>query len=148
MNLTLDAILSDGLDAAGELEPHAMLALAMKLQGAASILFARAVAALASTAASATTERAPKPDNRLISIKDAALRINKHRSWLDRHGRRLGIMICDPTTGRALGCSEAAIRRFVEGGATNAPPPPRAHASFVSVDELRAQERESRARRQ
>jgi hypothetical protein len=114
MNLTLDAILSDGIDDAA-LDPHAMIALATKLQGAATILFARGIAGLSSTAAAATAPPAPKPDNRLISIKDAAIRINKHRSWLDRHGRRLGIIICDPATGRALGASEHAIARFLKG---------------------------------
>jgi hypothetical protein len=95
-----------------ELDPRAAFALATKFQSAASICFQRAFLGLSSSAASATTERAPVP-NRLISIKDAAVRINKHRSWLDRHGRRLGIVICDPATGRALGASEHAIARFL-----------------------------------
>jgi hypothetical protein len=72
-----------------------MLALGVRLQGASAILIARGIAALTSTAA-ATAERAPKPESdRLIAIRDAAARLNKHRSWLDRHGRRLGIIICD-----------------------------------------------------
>ena len=96
-----------------EIDPLAAYALATKFQSAASICFQRAFLGLSSSAASATTERAPKPDNRLISIKDAALRLNKHRSWLDRHGRRFGIVVCDPTTGRALGASEHAIARFL-----------------------------------
>jgi hypothetical protein len=98
-----------------EVDPRAAFALATKFQSAASICFQRAFLGLSSSAASATTERAPKPDNRLISIKDAALRINKHRSWLDRHGRRLGIVICYPTNGRALGASERAVERFLAG---------------------------------
>jgi hypothetical protein len=113
MDLNLNEILHnpDGLDDAA-LEPHAMIALGLKLQGASAILIARGIAALTSTAT--TAPPAPKPDNRLISIKDAALRLNKHRSWLDRHGRRIGIVICDPTTGRALGVSEHAIARFLD----------------------------------
>lgn len=137
MNLTLDAILSDGLDDA-TLNPHAMIALAMKLQGAASILIARGIAALASTATTAPPEPKPESDH-LIAIKDAAARLSKHRSWLDRHGRRLGIIVCDPITGRALGCSERGIRRFIDRGTTDASPP-RTHAPFIGVDELRAQE--------
>ncbi len=98
-----------------EVDPRAAYALATKFQSAASACFQRAFLGLSSMA-SATTDRAnaPKPESdKLIAIKDAAARLNKHRSWMDRHGRRLGIVVCDPTTGRALGCSTRAIERFL-----------------------------------
>ena len=116
MSLTMDEIARRLNECYNGVDPGEAFALATQFQAAASILFARAgVRPPSGTSAEIAAPRAPERD-RLLSINDAATRLNKNRSWLDRHGRSLGLIVCDPTTGRAMGVSERALEQLIKAG--------------------------------